>query len=63
MRYCRFETDFGPRYGEVRERAGNDWIERLLPPPVEDPGRLRPAPKNLPALNHSRLGVSPCSPQ
>jgi 2-keto-4-pentenoate hydratase/2-oxohepta-3-ene-1,7-dioic acid hydratase in catechol pathway len=42
MRYCRFETDFGPRYGEVRERAGNDWIERLLPPPVEDPWTTTP---------------------
>jgi 2-keto-4-pentenoate hydratase/2-oxohepta-3-ene-1,7-dioic acid hydratase in catechol pathway len=37
MRYCRFETEFGPQYGEVRERAGNDWIEGLLPPPEEDP--------------------------
>jgi len=37
MRYCRFETDFGPQYGEVCDRAGHDWIERLLPPPEEDP--------------------------
>jgi 2-keto-4-pentenoate hydratase/2-oxohepta-3-ene-1,7-dioic acid hydratase in catechol pathway len=36
MRYCRFETEFGPRYGEVFERGGHDWIERLLPPPEED---------------------------
>jgi 2-keto-4-pentenoate hydratase/2-oxohepta-3-ene-1,7-dioic acid hydratase in catechol pathway len=36
MRYCRFETRFGPRYGEVCERGGHDWIERLLPPPEED---------------------------
>ena len=42
MRYCRFETEFGPRYGEVRERAGNDWIERLLPPPEEDPWTTTP---------------------
>jgi len=36
MRYCRFETDFGPQYGAVIERAGFDWIEYLLPPPEED---------------------------
>jgi 2-keto-4-pentenoate hydratase/2-oxohepta-3-ene-1,7-dioic acid hydratase in catechol pathway len=37
MRYCCFETEFGPRYGEVCERGGHDWIERMLPPPEEDP--------------------------
>jgi len=42
MKYCRFETDlgpqyFGPQYGEVVDRAGTLWIERLLPPPEEDP--------------------------
>src|SRR5258708_29134822 len=37
MRYCRFETAFGPQYGEVRAHAGQDWIERLLPAPEEDP--------------------------
>lgn len=42
MRYCRFETEFGPRYGEVCARGGHDWIERLLPPPEEDPW-TRPA--------------------
>ena len=26
MRYCRFETEFGPRYGEVCERGGHDWM-------------------------------------
>jgi 2-keto-4-pentenoate hydratase/2-oxohepta-3-ene-1,7-dioic acid hydratase in catechol pathway len=42
MRYCRFETELGPRYGEVRERAGNDWIEHLLTPPEEDPWATTP---------------------
>jgi 2-keto-4-pentenoate hydratase/2-oxohepta-3-ene-1,7-dioic acid hydratase in catechol pathway len=37
MRYCRLETELGPRYGEVCECGGHDWIERLLPPPEEDP--------------------------
>jgi len=42
MRYCHFETELGPRYGEVFERAGHDWIERLLPPPEEDPWTATP---------------------
>jgi 2-keto-4-pentenoate hydratase/2-oxohepta-3-ene-1,7-dioic acid hydratase in catechol pathway len=43
MKYCRFETDAGPQYGEVVDRAGTLWIERLLPPFEEDPGtRLSP---------------------
>jgi 2-keto-4-pentenoate hydratase/2-oxohepta-3-ene-1,7-dioic acid hydratase in catechol pathway len=37
MKYCRFETEAGPQYGEVAERAGTPWIERLLPPFEEDP--------------------------
>ena len=36
MRYCRFDTEFGPQYGAILERAGHDWIEYLLPPPEED---------------------------
>ena len=36
MKYCRFETVAGPQYGEVVERAGALWIERLLPPFEED---------------------------
>ena len=37
MKYCRFETDAGPQYGEVVDLAGTLWIERLLPPFEEDP--------------------------
>jgi 2-keto-4-pentenoate hydratase/2-oxohepta-3-ene-1,7-dioic acid hydratase in catechol pathway len=37
MKYCRFETDAGPQYGEVVDRAGILWIERLLPSFEEDP--------------------------
>src|ERR1700734_842928 len=36
MKYCRFQTDAGPQYGEVVDRAGTLWIERLLPPFEED---------------------------
>jgi 2-keto-4-pentenoate hydratase/2-oxohepta-3-ene-1,7-dioic acid hydratase in catechol pathway len=37
MKYCRFETDAGPQYGQVEDRAGTLWIERILPPFEEDP--------------------------
>jgi len=37
MRYCRFQTSAGPQYGEVVDRNGTLWIERLLPPFEEDP--------------------------
>lgn len=36
MKYCRFQTENGPQYGEVIERNGQLWIERLIPPPQED---------------------------
>jgi 2-keto-4-pentenoate hydratase/2-oxohepta-3-ene-1,7-dioic acid hydratase in catechol pathway len=42
MKYCRFETAAGAQYGEVAERAGTLWIERLLAPFEED-GWARPA--------------------
>jgi 2-keto-4-pentenoate hydratase/2-oxohepta-3-ene-1,7-dioic acid hydratase in catechol pathway len=37
MKYCRFQTAAGPQYGEVVDRDGARWIERLLPPFPEDP--------------------------
>lgn len=37
MKYCRFQTNAGPQYGEIADRAGTPWIERLLPPFEEDP--------------------------
>ncbi|HTZ89127.1 MAG TPA: fumarylacetoacetate hydrolase family protein [Alloacidobacterium sp.] len=37
MKYCRFQTGAGPQYGEVVDRGGALWIERLLPPFEEDP--------------------------
>ncbi|HTD56143.1 MAG TPA: fumarylacetoacetate hydrolase family protein [Silvibacterium sp.] len=50
MKYCRFETESGPQYGEVVDFTGNLWIERLLPPFEEDPwikpfaGAFEPVP-------------------
>jgi 2-keto-4-pentenoate hydratase/2-oxohepta-3-ene-1,7-dioic acid hydratase in catechol pathway len=37
MKYCRFQTPAGPQYGEVLDRTGALWIERILPPFPEDP--------------------------
>src|SRR5271165_3106868 len=36
MKYCRFQTKEGPQYGEVVDRNGKQWIERLIAPPPED---------------------------
>lgn len=36
MKYCRFQTEAGPQYGEVVERDGALWIERVLAPFEED---------------------------
>jgi 2-keto-4-pentenoate hydratase/2-oxohepta-3-ene-1,7-dioic acid hydratase in catechol pathway len=44
MRYCRFHAVAGPQYGEVVDRYGALWIERLLPPFPEDPW-TRPSPE------------------
>jgi 2-keto-4-pentenoate hydratase/2-oxohepta-3-ene-1,7-dioic acid hydratase in catechol pathway len=45
MKYCRFQAHAGPQYGEVVDRAGTLWIERLLPPFKEDPWtKLSPVP-------------------
>jgi len=37
VKYCRLQTEAGPQYGEVVERAGTLWIERLIAPFDEDP--------------------------
>lgn len=37
MRYCRFQSEDGIRYGEVAERDSELWIERVLAPWPEDP--------------------------
>lgn len=37
MKYCRFQTSAVPQYGQVVDRDGTLWIERLLPPFEEDP--------------------------
>jgi 2-keto-4-pentenoate hydratase/2-oxohepta-3-ene-1,7-dioic acid hydratase in catechol pathway len=50
MRYCRFQTNDGPHYGDIAQRGSELWIERLLPPFEEDPwarpahGKFEPLP-------------------
>jgi 2-keto-4-pentenoate hydratase/2-oxohepta-3-ene-1,7-dioic acid hydratase in catechol pathway len=56
MRYCRFETELGPRYGEVCERADNDWIERLLQSPEEDPWTATPGAEEAGGFNPIPFG-------
>ena len=36
MQYCRFQTEEGPQYGEVSQRQGEWWMERVIPAPPED---------------------------
>lgn len=36
MQYCRFQSEQGPQYGEVRQRQGEWWMERVIPAPPED---------------------------
>jgi 2-keto-4-pentenoate hydratase/2-oxohepta-3-ene-1,7-dioic acid hydratase in catechol pathway len=56
MRYCRFESESEVRYGEVADRNGELWIERVLAPWPEDPwarpgnGAFRPI-----ALHEAKL--------
>lgn len=63
MRYCRFQTEAGPQYGEVIDRAGTLWIERLLLPFEEDPWTRVPcaAFKPLP-LDSARI-LAPVVPR
>ena len=39
MKYCRLQTKYGAQYGEVVDRDGRLWIERLIPPFEEGPGQ------------------------
>jgi 2-keto-4-pentenoate hydratase/2-oxohepta-3-ene-1,7-dioic acid hydratase in catechol pathway len=36
VQYCRFQTEQGPQYGEVSQRQGDWWMERIIPAPPED---------------------------
>ena len=36
MRYCKFESEYGPQYGWVELRSGIPWLTALMRPPEED---------------------------
>lgn len=63
MKYCRFETGTGPQYGEVTDRDGVLWIERLLPSFEEDPWTRLSTAKFTPIpLDSARL-LAPVVPR
>lgn len=63
MKYCRFETEAGPQYGEVKERDGALWIERLLPPFEEDPWTKLSTARFTPVRLESARLVAPVVPR
>lgn len=54
MRYCRFQTDEGPQYGELALREGALWMVRVIAPPPEDWSVVR-LEKDFPARPVSEL--------
>ena len=62
MQYCRFQTEQGPQYGEVSQRQGEWWMERVIPAPPEDLTIDRVI-ENLPAQPLSALTLlAPVTP-
>ncbi|MHB1744015.1 MAG: fumarylacetoacetate hydrolase family protein [Acidobacteriaceae bacterium] len=62
MQYCRFQTEEGPQYGEVNQRQGEWWMERVMAPPPEDRSVLRMM-ENFPAQPLSALTLlAPVTP-
>jgi len=56
MRYCRFQTQDGPKYGELQTRNGKDVITRLLSPPPEDKACVVSSQTTKPvAMEHVKL--------
>ncbi len=62
MQYCRFQTEDGPQYGELGQRKGELWMERVIAPPPEDWTVMR-LDKKLPARPFSQLSLlAPVTP-
>ena len=62
MQYCRFQTEEGPQYGEVLQRQGEWWMERVIAPPPEDRSVSRVI-ENFPTLPMSALTLlAPVTP-
>jgi len=63
MRYCRFQTRAGANYGEVADRDGMLWIERLLPAFEEDPWAAPPMPDFEPVPLEALQVLAPVVPR
>jgi 2-keto-4-pentenoate hydratase/2-oxohepta-3-ene-1,7-dioic acid hydratase in catechol pathway len=62
LQYCRFQTEQGPQYGEVSQRQGEWWMERIIAAPLEDHTGSRPF-ENSPAQPLSALTLlAPVTP-
>jgi 2-keto-4-pentenoate hydratase/2-oxohepta-3-ene-1,7-dioic acid hydratase in catechol pathway len=62
LQYCRFQTEQGPQYGEVSQRQGKWWMERIIAAPLEDHTGSRPF-ENSPAQPLSALTLlAPVTP-
>ncbi|MES2222047.1 MAG: fumarylacetoacetate hydrolase family protein, partial [Acidobacteriota bacterium] len=62
MQYCRFQTEHGPQYGEVGQRQGEWWMQRIIPPPPED-GTVASVLDKIPARPLSALTLlAPVTP-
>src|SRR5262245_16284291 len=56
MRYCRFQTQDGPKYEELQTQNGKDVITRLLSPPPEDKACVGSSQTTKPvAMEHVKL--------
>lgn len=63
MKYCRFQAKAGAHFGEVVDRDGELWIERVLPPFTEDPWAVGP-PEGFQAMRMSVARVlAPIAPR
>jgi len=62
VQYCRFQTEQGPQYGEVSQRQGEWWMERIMLAPAEDATASRVS-ENFPAQPLSALTLlAPVTP-
>jgi 2-keto-4-pentenoate hydratase/2-oxohepta-3-ene-1,7-dioic acid hydratase in catechol pathway len=62
VQYCRFQTEQGPQYGEVSQRQGEWWMERVIAAPPEDLASPHPI-ENFPSQPLSALTLlAPVTP-
>ena len=63
MQYCRFRMQEGTFYGEVAERDGKLWIERLMQPFEEDPWASAPVNGFMPIPMDAAQVLAPVVPR